>query len=721
MAGSGIANAQYYIATTASRADDRARVLKYGRMFLVFDRLGDVQTSGLGEEGLFYDGMRHVSEFCLRLWNARPLLLSSTVATNNSLFTADITNLDVFRDGAIAIHRGVLHLVRSRFLYGASCFENLRLVNHGLDPLQIPLTFTVGADFADIFEVRGTARHRSGNHLPSEVHDSSICLCYQGLDRVMRQTSIQCNMPPERISETGFEFEFNLQPKDEVGLQIEISCQSDAAKPLVGYADALASARVELSGLSKCFPQITSQNSRFTDWIARSLSDLEMMIAGNPEHNYPYAGVPWFSTVFGRDGIITALQTLWFNPDIAKGVLEFLASWQADKVDPVADSEPGKILHEMRKSEMAALGEVPFGRYYGSVDATPLFILLAGAHFDRTGDRPLLNRLWPHIERALRWIDEYGDVDGDGFVEYTRRSGKGLVQQGWKDSNDSIFHADGKIAEPPIALCEVQGYVYAAKLAAARLTRVLGNVDHCAELEMQAEALRTRFEDQFWCDDLKTYALALDGRKKPCRVRASNAGHCLFTEIASPERARMIAQNFMQSNYFSGWGIRTVATTESRYNPLSYHNGSVWPHDNSIIANGMAKYGFRKLAGKLLLALLDLSGEVELHRLPELICGLERRPTEGPTLYPVACSPQAWAAAAPFLILAGCLGISVDGERNRIVFERPYLPEGIPQLSIRNLRCGDQKADLLLERRSDSVLVHSETESKGLEIISIVS
>lgn len=721
MAGSGIANAQYYIATTASRADDRARVLKYGRMFLVFDRLGDVQTSGLGEEGLFYDGMRHVSEFCLRLWNARPLLLSSTVATNNSLFTADITNLDVFRDGAIAIHRGVLHLVRSRFLYGASCFENLRLVNHGLDPLQIPLTFTVGADFADIFEVRGTARHRSGNHLPSEVHDSSICLCYQGLDRVMRQTSIQCNMPPERISETGFEFEFNLQPKDEVGLQIEISCQSDAAKPLVGYADALASARVELSGLSKCFPQITSQNSRFTDWIARSLSDLEMMIAGNPEHNYPYAGVPWFSTVFGRDGIITALQTLWFNPDIAKGVLEFLASWQADKVDPVADSEPGKILHEMRKSEMAALGEVPFGRYYGSVDATPLFILLAGAHFDRTGDRPLLNRLWPHIERALRWIDEYGDVDGDGFVEYTRHSGKGLVQQGWKDSNDSIFHADGKIAEPPIALCEVQGYVYAAKLAAARLTRVLGNVDHCAELEMQAEALRTRFEDQFWCDDLKTYALALDGRKKPCRVRASNAGHCLFTEIASPERARMIAQNFMQSNYFSGWGIRTVATTESRYNPLSYHNGSVWPHDNSIIANGMAKYGFRKLAGKLLLALLDLSGEVELHRLPELICGLERRPTEGPTLYPVACSPQAWAAAAPFLILAGCLGISVDGERNRIVFERPYLPEGIPQLSIRNLRCGDQKADLLLERRSDSVLVHSETESKGLEIISIVS
>ncbi|MFZ0734480.1 MAG: amylo-alpha-1,6-glucosidase [Candidatus Sulfotelmatobacter sp.] len=721
MDGSGIANAQYYIATTASRAHDRARVLKYGRMFLVFDRLGDVQTSDLGEEGLFYDGTRHLSEFCLRLWNARPLLLSSTMATNNSLFTADITNLDVFREGAIAINRGVLHLVRSRFLYRASCFENLRLVNHGLDPLRIPLDLSFEADFADIFEVRGTARQRSGRRLPTEVHDNSICRRYEGLDRVLRQTSIHSNISPENISETGFEFEFNLEPKEEAGLQIEISCDASASKTLVGYTDALASARLELSGFSKSFPQITSQNSRFTDWIARSFSDLEMMIAGNPEHNYPYAGVPWFSTVFGRDGIVTALQTLWLNPDIAKGVLEFLASWQADKVDPVADSEPGKILHEMRNSEMAALGEVPFGRYYGSVDATPLFIMLAGAYFDRTGDRPFLDRLWPHVERALQWIDEYGDVDGDGFVEYTRHSGKGLVQQGWKDSSDSVFHADGKIAEPPIALCEVQGYAYAAKLAAARLTRVLGNVDHCCELEIQAEALRTRFEEQFWCDDLKTYALALDGHKKPCRVRTSNPGHCLFTGIASPERARMIARNFMHADYFSGWGIRTVATTESRYNPLSYHNGSAWPHDNSIIANGMAKFGFRKLAGKILLALLDLSGEVELHRLPELICGLQRRPTEGPTLYPVACSPQAWAAASPFLILAGCLGISIDGERGRIVFDRPYLPEGIPQLAIRNLRCGSESADLLLERRSDSVLVHSETESKDLEIISIIS
>jgi glycogen debranching enzyme len=367
--------------------------------------------------------------------------------------------------------------------------------------------------------------------------------------------------------------------------------------------------------------------------------------------------VPWFSTVFGRDGIITALQTLWLNPEIAKGVLEYLASSQADRTDAMADSEPGKILHEMRRSEMAATGEVPFARYYGSVDATPLFIILAGAYFDRTADRDFVERLWPNIGRALSWIDDYGDVDGDGFVEYARHSGKGLVQQGWKDSSDSVFHSDGKIAEPPVALCEVQGYVYAAKLAAAKLSRVLGNVDRSCALEVQAETLRTRFEEAFWCEDLGTYALALDGRKRPCRVRASNAGHCLYSGIASPERGRRVAETLLGNEFFTGWGIRTLGKSEVRYNPLSYHNGSIWPHDNSIIASGLARYGSKKLAGQVLLALLDLSSEVDLHRLPELFCGLKRRPAEGPTLYPVACSPQAWSAAAPFLILEGCLGI----------------------------------------------------------------
>jgi glycogen debranching enzyme len=719
--GTGIAHPQYYIATTSSPADDRARVLKYGRMFFVFDRLGDVQTSGLGEEGLFYDGMRHLSELSLKLWNARPLLLSSTVATNNFLFTADLTNLDVFHEGAMAIHRGTLHLVRSRFLWRDSCFEKLVFVNHGLENLEVPVRVGFEADFTDVFEVRGMVRERKGWRLEEQVKSNAVILSYEGLDHLVRQTCIRSDAPAAQSTPAGLEFELALSPKQRATIQLEICCSSAADRESIGYTEALSSARFELAEMSRAFPQITSSNSRFSDWMARSISDLEMMIAGNPERNYPYAGVPWFSTVFGRDGTVIALQTLWLNPSIAKGVLEFLAASQAEEIDSVADSEPGKILHEMRRSEMANLGEVPFGRYYGSVDATPLFIMLAGAYFDRTADRPFLEKLWPHIQRALTWIDKFGDMDGDGFVEYARHSSNGLVQQGWKDSNDSVFHSDGKIAEPPIALCEVQGYVYAAKLAAARLSRMLGDVNGSCQLEVDAEALRTRFEDNFWCEDLGTYALALDGRKRPCRVRASNAGHCLYTGIASPERGRRVAETLMNPESFTGWGIRTVATTEVRYNPLSYHNGSIWPHDNSIIANGMARYGSKQMAGQVLLALLDLSSEVELRRLPELFCGLTRRPTEGPTLYPVACSPQAWAAAAPFLILEGCLGISVEADRGRIVFDRPFLPEGIPQLSIRGLRCGKVAADLLLERRNDSVLVHLENKQEGIEIVTIVS
>ena len=721
MDGSRVADAQYYITTTASRADDRARVLKYGRMFFVFDRLGDVQSSGMGEEGLFFDGMRHLSELCLNLWDGRPLLLSSTVATNNFLFTADIANLDVSHEGSVVVHRGVLHLVRSRFLWRDTCFEKLLFVNHALATVDVPLGIQFDADFADIFEVRGTVRPKRGRRLETRVDDNSVVLSYEGLDHVVRETSIRTDVTPSNATGSGFEFNLSLRPKEQVAVQFEVQCNPDRVRHFLGYSEALSSARFELARMSQAFPKISSLNSRFTDWISRSMSDLEMMITGNTEPNYPYAGVPWFSTVFGRDGIVTAMQTLWLNPQIAKGVLDYLAKSQATETDPVADSEPGKVLHEMRRSEMAALGEVPFGCYYGSVDATPLFIMLAGMYFDRTGDRPFLDWLWPHIERALKWIDDYGDVDGDGFVEYARKSGKGLVQQGWKDSNDSVFHADGQIADAPIALCEVQGYVYAAKLAAARLTRVLGNVDHCAELELQAETLRTRFEEKFWCSDLNIYALALDGQKRPCRVRASNAGHALFTGIAAPERALRVADELMGADFFTGWGIRTVADTESRYNPLSYHNGSVWPHDNSIIAHGLAKYGFRKRAGQVLLALLDLSDEVELHRLPELICGLKRRPTEGPTLYPVACSPQAWAAAAPFLILDGCLGISVQAERGRIIFDHPFLPEGIPQLSIQNLRCGDAVTDLMLERRGDYVLVHTQNKPDDLEIVTIIS
>ena len=699
---------QYYIATKSAPSEDRARVLKYGSMFAVFDRLGDITQTGLREQGIFYEGTRFLSEMSLRLWNERPLLLSSTIEPNNFLFIADLANLDVSRGGSVAIHRGTLHLLRSRFLWRNAAFEELKFVNYGMEMLEVPLSITFAADFADIFEVRGTPRAHHGVQLHEESGSNWILLAYEGLDDVTRKMRIECEPGPERILGPEMRFELQLKPKESRCFQLIMDCRTDGETSSVSYSQAMQRAHSELHQSSQSLPQIHSSNSRFNDWMNRSAADVQMMTIGNRERNYPYAGVPWFSTVFGRDGIVTAMETLWMDPSIAKGVLEFLASTQATEIDESREAEPGKILHELRRGEMANLGEIPFGRYYGSVDATPLFVMLAGEYYSRTGDKQLISELWPNIDAALHWIDDYGDIDGDGFIEYAPHGNKGLVQQGWKDSNDSVFHADGSLARAPIALCEVQGYVYAAKMAAARLSRTLGNEKLSLQYESQARALQEQFEARFWCEELGLYALAIDGsasHKRLCRVRTSNAGHALFTGIASHEHAVRTAKCLVDPELFSGWGIRTLGVGEARYNPLSYHNGSVWPHDNALIASGFGRYGLRQLAGKVLLALLDVSSVMELHRLPELFCGLERRSGEGPTLYPVACSPQAWAAAAPFLLIQACLGLRIEGAQNRVVFEKPCLPEGIPQLSIRGLRVGDASVDLFFERQAHNVRV----------------
>lgn len=696
---------QYYIAAGSSPSDDRARVLKYGKCFAVFNRYGDIEPLGLGEHGIFFRGCRHLSEFALQLWEARPLLLSSTIKVDNFAFIADLANVDIGQDNNIFIPRGTLHIARSRFLWRDVAHEELRIINYGLTPLRVPIRVTFSSDFADIFEVRGIRRESRGRRLEDQITARSILMTYEGLDRELRRTRIAADPEPLKITSSDLIFEADLKPGKSSVFHFAIDCNPSGDRASVGYERAMAGAETELKAASSSFCEISSSNDRMSRWIRRSLADVEMMTMGNPETNYPYAGVPWFSTVFGRDGMITAMQMLWIAPQIAKGVLDFLAATQATEIDLKNEAQPGKIIHETRRGEMANLGEVPFGRYYGSIDSTPLFLMLAGCYLDYTRDVKFLDHLRPHIELALEWIDRYGDVDGDGFVEYAPHGDKGLVQQGWKDSNDSVFHVDGSIAEPPIALCEVQGYVYAAKMAAARIYEAWGDSQRQRGLENEAAELQHRFEEAFWCDDVSTYALALDGHKKPCRVRTSNPGHCLFSGIASPERASLVAHTLISHDFFCGWGIRTVGCHESRYNPLSYHNGSVWPHDNGIIASGMARYGFREFAGRVLMSLLDLSSAVELHRLPELLCGVDRREGQGPTLYPVACSPQSWAAGAVFMLLQACLGITVEAAHRRIVFDRPYLPQGIPQLTIRDLRVADSRISLFLERDSGPVRI----------------
>ncbi len=397
-----------------------------------------------------------------------------------------------------------------------------------------------------------------------------------------------------------------------------------------------------------------------------------------------------------------------------------MAATQATEIIPAQDAEPGKILHETRLGELAALGEIPFKRYYGSVDATPLFVMLAGAYYERTGDRFFIESIWPNIELALQWVETYGDVDGDGFVEYHRRSPRGLVHQGWKDSKDAVFHADGMLADGPIALCEVQGYVYAAQRRASELAAILGHVARAEELLRQALALQERFEQAFWCQELSTYAMALDGQKRPCRVRASNAGHCLFTEIASQRLARRTAQTLLGESTYSGWGIRTLDASEVRYNPMSYHNGSVWPHDNALIAYGLSRYGFWESVLKVLTGLFDASLFIDLHRMPELFCGFPLRPGEGPTRYPVACAPQSWAAASVFMLLQACLGLTIKGPSGQIAFSYPHLPEFLQKVQIKNLRVGKGSVDLSIQRYPRNVSISIERREGDVEIVTII-
>jgi len=710
---------QFYIATKSPPADERNRVLKYGKMFAVFDRFGDIERVGLGEEGIFSEGTRFLSELALYIGNQRPLLLSSTVREDNSLFTADLTNVDITRDGHVLIPRGTVHVTRSKTLWRGACYEQLRISSYGLSSISIPITIQLSADFADLFEVRGTKRARKGQPLKAEVTGDRITLSYRGLDDLVRHTRIRCTPAPDRISSQGCEFNIVLQPKQEIVVEIVFSCLCGSCPERMdnfGTALEAISEEMRTTGANGgCY--VHSSNEQFNDWLRRSGADIRMMTVGNPEIDYPYAGVPWFSTVFGRDGIITALECLWMNPRIAKGVLKYLAATQATEVIPEYDAEPGKILHEARGGEMAALREIPFGRYYGSIDSTPLFIFLAGAYYQRTAYLGSIQAIWPNIEAALEWIDLYGDRDRDGFVEYCRRTDRGLVQQGWKDSNDSVFHADGTIAEPPIALCEVQGYVYAAKRAAAQLAATLGRHDQADALELEAQNLKAQFEESFWCPDLEMYALALDGAKTPCRVRTSNPGHCLYSGIASSDHAHRIARVLLSPDFFSGWGVRTVAVSEARYNPVSYHNGSVWPHDNAMVALGISRYGFRDLAARILSGFMDVSANVELHRLPELLCGLERRSGEGPTLYPVACAPQAWAAGAAFMLLEACLGMSIDAPNKRLILEQPFLPSVISQLWIRRLEVGSGSIDLYFERKDNAVRVEIMEKRGEVEVL----
>jgi glycogen debranching enzyme len=707
---------RWYVETLSSGTDERTRVLKHGETFGVFDLFGDLRVLGKGEQGVYHQGTRFLSRWELQINGQRLMLLNSMARRDNSVLVVDLTTPDLYEAGKQKILKGTVHVFRSKLLLEAACCEQVHVHNYGDRPVHLEITFDFDADYADIFEVRGVRRAAHGIRLQPTISRNTVIARYHGLDDVERSTSLSFDPEPASLTAKQASYILSLPPKERVNLSVTMMFEPRVVRDRPSsYADAMVIIDSELNErASSCV--IHTSNGQFNEWLTRSAADLMMLTMDNPEGAYPYAGVPWYSAPFGRDGILTAMQYLWMDPGMARGVLAFLAQTQATQVNPERDAEPGKIIHEMRKGELAALGEIPFDRYYGSVDATPLFVVLAGAYYRRTNDLAFLRSVWPNVERALAWIDRYGDADGDGFVEYRRHSSNGLANQGWKDSHDAISHGDGRLAKEPVALAEVQGYVYLAKLYAADIAQALGEERLAMVLRTEAGELRERFELAFWNEELQTYNIALDGTKKPCNVRSSNAGQVLWSGIAYPEHARRAAETLFSPASFSGWGIRTLAQGEVRYNPMSYHNGSVWPHDNAIIAGGLARYDMQDKAAILLGALFEASLFMDLHRLPELFCGFVRRGGEGPTAYPVACSPQAWASACPFSLLQACLGLSFHFEEPRIRFEHPILPYFLQRVEIFNLQVGQAHLDLALERHKNDVGINVLRKEGDVEV-----
>ncbi|UII19728.1 amylo-alpha-1,6-glucosidase [Fulvivirga ligni] len=710
---------EFSIASKESYQNKDLRVLNESDTFAIFDSHGDINFDHDGIQGIYYGGTRYISRLVLGIEGARPTILSSNIRENNDMLSVDMTNPNLGSDESF-FAQGQLHIKRNTFVKNGACYTKLMLYNFGKTNLETRLIVRMDADFKDIFEIRGSTRSNRGDSSLFRAVDDEFVKTYNGLDGVEREVVVKTTPQAEFIESQGIIFNVSLLRGEITQLTMAFYFRSDDAEEHeeISYEQSLSELEHDMSKERELMGNIFTSNEQFTHWLNRSKTDLLSLLARTSTGLYPYAGVPWYNTAFGRDGILTAYETLWIAPDITRQSLEFLAAHQATELDPKRDAEPGKILHETRKGEMANTGEVPFSLYYGTIDATPLFIMLAGAYFERTGDLETCKKLWPSLEKALNWIDEYGDLDGDGFVEYQHKAENGLTNQGWKDSFDSISYDNGDLAEAPIALCEVQAYVYAAKKSASKIAKSL-KFEVANKLDTEAEELKVKFNETFWDEEMRCFVLALDANKKPCRVKNSNAGHTLFTGIATQENAEKLAATLTSVEMFTGWGIRTLGLDAPRYNPMSYHNGSVWPHDVALIAEGFSQYDLQPQALKLVTAMFDASLFLDMQRMPELFCGFARRDGEGPTSYPVACSPQAWSVGAVFMFFKACLKINIEASTKTVLFNKPSLPDYLDYIRIDNIYTADGSIDLEINRHKSDVgiVVNKKPDSWSVVIV----
>jgi len=704
----------------------KAVVIKHGNLFFLAPPEGEVPMSRGHGFGLYYHDCRYLNGYELTVGGEHPEPLAAR-SWEGGRAVFQLTTPDFQAPDGRMIHRETVGLKWERVIDAEQCVlhEQLDIQNFGNEPVEFPITMRFRSGFEDVFEIRGLLREVKGKLFKPCWKDKCLVFSYEGGDKIKRSLAVHFNPLPTDVKGTAVEFFVSLQPNESKQIRISLAVAESEEQPnrLFAQTSVYRDLHAVTQGIKASCEQWMKRETEFHSdslllnrVMRRSLMDLHMLKSSISGDDFFAAGVPWYVTLFGRDCLITSLQTLAFESDTTADTLRLLARYQGRHVSDWRDEQPGKILHELRVGELARMNKIPHTPYYGTIDATPLFIILMSHYVRWTGDLDLFQELRSHIELALRWIDRYGDVASDGYVSYLSNTNKGLINQGWKDSGDAIVTEDGRIAHPPIALVEVQGYVYLAKMSIADLYDRVGERDHATRLRAEAQALRERFNRDFWMEDEGCYALALEAGRRPCRVMSSNPGQALWAGIVDEHKAARVVQRLMKPDLFNGWGIRTLSYKERRYNPMGYHLGTVWPHDNSLIAAGFRRYGFDKEADRIFVGLLEAAMEFEDYRLPELFTGFAREEYGVPVRYPVACHPQAWAAGSiPFLVET-CLGLVPDAFANRLNIVNPHLPDFINTVEIRHLRIGKGSVDVRFERRHDKQM-----EAKVLNVTGDIS
>ena len=699
-------------------------VLKENRIMMVSDEMGNIPAGNIYGYGLYRSDTRFLSTYEFRLNRLQPILLSSST-DESYVATFQMINPVLEVDGGKrTIPQQVLSIRRSRFIYGG-LHERIGIQNCGRDPVDVECELLFGADFLDVFEVRADLRGQVlkylGKQRPLEASPHGLSVIYDGLDGVTRRTEVVFHTPPAHQHDGRVSWDFHLESKETCTLVIDVIPLLGESEPTLEYLydDALLALQRSYRYWNRELTHVSTDNAFLSQGLLRrSQMDLRILVDEFDTGLLPMAGIPWYSAPFGRDALIASIQTLMLNPEIARGTLRYLASQQGKRVDPAREEDPGKILHEIRYGELANLKQIPHTPYYGAVDATPLFLVCMVAMMDWLNDRDFFVELFPHLLAALRWIDEYGDLDGDGFVEYQQRAKGGLRNQGWKDAYDSLLYPDGRQAELPAALVEVQGYVYQAKVGLSRILDRMNEPQLAERLAREAADLRRRFELRFWMDREQFYAQGLDRDKLQIPSITSNAGHCLWAGICDPERAELVGTRLLATDMFSGWGIRTLSSSSPHYNPMSYHNGTVWPHDNSIAAAGLRRYRRSAEASRVIDGIMEAGIRMPSYRLPELFCGFKRDQlfNTGPTEYLVSCNPQAWGAGAAFHLLQTGLGIVPDTTAGR-AYISPLPLNGVRSVEVEGMRIGSGRLSFRVSYNGDRPHVDVGEQPEELQVI----